>query len=135
MGESARCRLSTLRTIYALHTTFHPFLGIDEKKEAKEAAPKAKDTISPFPRSQQFDPLTLAKEEHDTLQTIGFEALKDGQCGVVILGGGMGTRLGSSKPKGCIDLGLLSKKSLYQMHIEKLIRVRAMVAEKHDLHV
>jgi len=52
-----------------------------------------------------------------------------GQVAAVIMSGGQGTRLGYAGPKGCYDIGLPSGKSIFQIHIERLLRVSLLAAE------
>ncbi|MGQ9573943.1 MAG: UTP--glucose-1-phosphate uridylyltransferase [Thermoguttaceae bacterium] len=49
----------------------------------------------------------------------GVEALRAGQIGVILVAGGQGTRLGFGQPKGMFPIGPVSKKSLFQWHVEK----------------
>jgi len=51
----------------------------------------------------------------------GIEALRDGQIGAVLVAGGQGTRLGFDHPKGMFPIGPVSNKTLFQIHVEKII--------------
>ena len=50
----------------------------------------------------------------------GWEALRSGKVGVIVVAGGQGTRLGSSSPKGMYPIGPLSQAPLFQLFCEQL---------------
>jgi UDP-N-acetylglucosamine/UDP-N-acetylgalactosamine diphosphorylase len=67
-----------------------------------------------------------------SLQNIGFENISQSNVAVIILSGGQGTRYGSLEPKGMSLFGI-SKKSIFQLHIEKITKMRLLTFQKYGL--
>ena len=59
---------------------------------------------------------TLPSEEISRFQGLGMLEIQQGRAAVIILGGGQGTRLGFDGPKGMFNIGLPSRKSLFQLY-------------------
>lgn len=94
---------------------------------ANPAAAAASAAITPF-----LNVTTLADTHaatRDAWTARGLELLADGRVAALLMAGGQGTRLGSSDPKGCFNIGLLSGKSLFQLQAERLHRLRSLAAE------
>jgi UDP-N-acetylglucosamine/UDP-N-acetylgalactosamine diphosphorylase len=74
-----------------------------------------------------------SKEDYTSWYDKGLEAVSTSSLGVLILAGGQGTRLGSSKPKGEYDILLPSHKSLFQLQCERITKVRALASASFNV--
>lgn len=68
--------------------------------------------------------LNAPREDLEHWRSLGVEAIQAGSVAVVIMSGGQGTRLGYEGPKGMYNICLPSGKSMFQMHFERVIRVK-----------
>lgn len=89
---------------------------------------KAADNIEPLPKAA-LESVTNEDKANEWAH-IGFDAIARGQVGVLLMAGGQGTRLGSSAPKGCYDIGLPSHKSLFQYQAERIARLQDIAASE-----
>ncbi|GAC1465173.1 MAG: UDPGP type 1 family protein [Isosphaeraceae bacterium] len=65
----------------------------------------------------------------------GAEVLSAGEVGVVIVAGGMGTRLGFDGPKGTFPIGPVSAASLFQIHAEKIVALGRSYGKPLPLYI
>ncbi|KZT08710.1 nucleotide-diphospho-sugar transferase [Laetiporus sulphureus 93-53] len=102
--------------------------AISYEKETAENA--GKDVIEPLPEDAADSVVGMSEKEREWRE-IGLRATANGQVGVLLMAGGQGTRLGSSAPKGCYDIGLPSHKSLFQYQAERIARLQTVAAQKN----
>lgn len=57
----------------------------------------------------------------DAARSRGTEALSAGRVAVLLVAGGQGTRLGFDHPKGMFPIGPVSRCSIFQIHVEKVV--------------
>ena len=104
-----------------------------------KAVSSEKEALDPNAQSVSIEPLPKSASESvaNTVKTkewrkIGLDAIARGEVGVLLMAGGQGTRLGSSAPKGCYDIGLPSHKSLFQYQAERIARLQTVAqVENH----
>ena len=98
--------------------------------------PKSDDSgrqssIEPLPSSASASLLELEKDQIQQWYKTGLGLIADNKVAVVLMAGGQGTRLGSSDPKGCFDIDLPSKKSLFQLQAERIYKIQDL-ARRHS---
>ena len=79
----------------------------------------SKDIITPI-KAMTIEEIQHKKEE---FTQIGLSALKEQKIGALLLAGGMGTRLGSDKPKGMYNIGKTKDVYIFQRIFENLLEV------------
>ncbi len=82
----------------------HPLITVKEEFEKKQN--------QHFPFFSPISPENIIKEQEIP------KSIK--KMGLLILAGGMGTRLGYHGPKGCFELPFKHKKSLFEIHFQKI---------------
>lgn len=87
---------------------------IKDNKEAK------KGVITPLDDAVSIDDIEKNREKYTN---IGISAIKEGKVAALLLAGGMGTRLGSDKPKGMYNIGLTKDLYIFEMLINNLMDV------------
>lgn len=86
----------------------------------------APDVLEPLPETATASILDSQPEDIQKWYKSGLDLISKNQVGVVLMAGGQGTRLGSSAPKGCYDIGLPSKKSLFQIQAERIRKAQEL---------
>lgn len=89
---------------------------------AEERAKK----LEPFPGVVSIG--DIPAKEAAALRTRGLDMIAKGEVAALLLAGGQGTRLGTTAPKGCYNIGLPSGKSLFHYHCERLLKAKRLAA-------
>lgn len=79
-----------------------------------------------FPVTNVINLLQCRSSESDEFARIGRESIQKGSTAAVIMSGGQGTRLGYHGPKGMYNLGMPSQKCIFRLHVEKVLKIRAL---------
>ena len=91
----------------------------------------AKGEITPL-ESLTLDEIEERRAEY---RDAGQDVIRAGKVGAVLLAGGMGTRLGSDRPKGELNVGLTRELFIFQCLIQNLMRVTTEVGAFVPLYI
>ncbi|KAI9744538.1 MAG: UDP-N-acetylglucosamine pyrophosphorylase [Claussenomyces sp. TS43310] len=121
-------------------TLYHQLAGIDPEYINKIAhralnPPKTDNAakgsgLEPLPDSATASILDSKPEDIKKWYDSGLDLIAANKAAVVLMAGGQGTRLGSSDPKGCFDIGLPSGKSLFQIQAERIRKLERLAHKK-----
>lgn len=64
-----------------------------------------------------------SKQDHAPALALGEQALRDGKVAVILVAGGQGTRLDFDHPKGMYAIGPVSNRTLFEIHVDRLLAV------------
>ncbi len=76
------------------------------------------------PDTSRIKPLPIVPADapdNAAMRAAGEEALRRGEVAALVVAGGQGSRLGFDHPKGMYPVGPISRKSLFQIHAEKVL--------------
>lgn len=86
--------------------------------------------LEPLPDSATASILDSKAEDIESWYQSGLDLVAEGQVAVVLMAGGQGTRLGSSAPKGCFNIGLPSQKSLFEIQAQRIWKIQQLAEKK-----
>ena len=96
----------------------------------QESGKENQTKLEPLPEEATASILDSKPEDIESWYKSGLDLVAEGQVAVVLMAGGQGTRLGSSDPKGCFNIGLPSGKSLFQIQAERIWKVQQLAQKK-----
>lgn len=88
-----------------------------------------REGIAPLPEDAFDSTLDASPEQIAQWRDTGLRAVARGEVGVLLMAGGQGTRLGSTAPKGCYDIGLPSHKTLFEYQAQRITSLQRLASK------
>lgn len=115
-------RLIFQKTLNALDPTFPTKIFQKFQNQQRSSAKFRESLRKLLPLGSHYPVLDATRIFHRSPSAENFIA--SGKAAIVILAGGMGSRLGHAAPKGTFPVAPVSQKSLFQIHFEKITCLR-----------
>lgn len=110
-----------------INSIFRETVAADAKRLSAEDAAAEMEAL---PAASLAKLAESAPADVDAWRATGLDAVARGELAALVLAGGQGTRLGFAKPKGEYNLQLPSLKTLFRVQADRILRVRALAAER-----
>lgn len=90
--------------------------------------------------SELFEPMEVMHLEEinfcsESLYSTGLAELKKGVVAIVLLAGGLATRLGMNCPKGMVDIGISRKICLFEIYLNKIKHTCRIIEQYIDIYI
>lgn len=97
---------------------------VDEAVRSSSAAKLLPDAHLEPASVIELSKTEIQQKAAEAARAVGEKALRAGRLACFLVAGGQGTRLGLSGPKGCFEIGPVTKRTLFQVHAEKILALR-----------
>lgn len=106
------------------------FQRVTQDSNESNGSEKLDNKLQPIEESQFLSIRRTSPALIKQYEAEGLEQIANGHVAVLLMAGGQGTRLGSSNPKGMYDVGLLSRKPLFQIQAERIRTLQRLAFQK-----